>query len=376
GLAGKDLARQILEVARKPRAAPRIELTITGIPNISAGERVRKAVESMEGVASLSVAQAGRGVSKLVIQTQGQESRDIALAIDGAKGLGVSVFGYSDRAIKAEYRAEAAMALQVLLGEWSSSSSRKRDAWQGKALPGVVGTSLSNLSFLRFPGGMEPQKLGDAPKAWKKPLRKLKAAPNQSLVVTGSFQREGKKVTVQTSIRAAKTGAVVLAGQRVCPADEVSGCTADLADDLSEKLLASVQEKRHLFKSGLEIQAAGADKPVRVVSVEADNIFPGRMGAYSGAAVGHLVVKNTGQETVTGVVLNADLPGYARAPVDTKAADIPAGQEARIPIRLVLDESVMAAHRDNQPAVLALTLSYLADDYRIMEKRSQAVVVY
>jgi tetratricopeptide (TPR) repeat protein len=380
GIAAKDVARQILEVAKRPQATPKIELTVTGIPDLRAGERVRKAVEAIDGVTKLAVAQAARGMTKLVFETGGREPRDVALDIDGTSGLGVVVIGYSDRAIKAEYRLEAAIALDVLIGAWSNKSGRKRDAWLSATLPGVVGTSLSNLSFLRFPGEGKARAIGDAPKAWKKALRKAKADPAKSLVVTGSLQRKGDSVTVQTSIRAGKTGAVVLAGQRTCPATEAPDCTADLADELADKLLASLQAKRHLFKASLaaaqSARAGDSGKPVRVVSVEVDNLFPARMGVYSRVGLGHLVVKNTGDEPVSEVVLNSDLKGYTGGAVDTRGEDIAPGAEARIPIRLVLAKRMLTEHRENQPAVLALTLNYVLGDFHVIERRSQAVVVY
>ncbi len=73
---------------------PRIELTVTGIPDLRAGERVRKAVEAVYGVSKLTVAQAGRGVMKLVFETAGRTPRGIALDLDGTSGLGVVVIGY------------------------------------------------------------------------------------------------------------------------------------------------------------------------------------------------------------------------------------------------------------------------------------------
>jgi tetratricopeptide (TPR) repeat protein len=353
---------------------------VTGIPDLRAGERVRKAVEAIDGVTKLTVAQAARGMTKLVFETGGREPRDVALDIDSVSGLGVAVIGYSDRAIKAEYRLEAAIALDVLLGTWDNKSKRQRDAWLSTTLAGVMGTSLSNLSFLRFPDEGKARAMGGGPKAWKKQLRKIKADPAKSLVVTGSLQHKGDTVTVQTSIRAGKTGAVVLAGQRTCPAAEATMCTADLADELSDKLLASLQQKRHLFKASLAAirpgRAADSGKPVRVVSVEVQNLFPTRMGAYSKVGLGHLVVKNTGDEPVSEVMLNSDLLGYTRGAVDTRAEDIAPGAEARIPIRLVLTKDKLIDHRENQPAVLALTLTYVSQDYHVIEKRSQAVVVY
>ena len=380
GIAAKDLAKQLLEMAKKPRAMPKIELTVTGIPDLRAGERVRKGGEGVSGVTKLSVAQAGRGMTKLIFETSGRTPRDVALDIDGLSGLGVIVMGYSDRAIKAEYRLEAAMALDVLMGRFGNASKKKKDEWMRAGLSEIVGTSLSNLSFLRFPDDGKSMSLGTSAKSWKKALKAAKADPTKSLVVTGSLQRKGDVLAVKASIRAAKTGAVVLASQRTCPAREATQCAETLAEELAEKLLPSLQKKRHLFSASLAKVQPGttgaSGKPLKLVKVEADNLFPTRLGAYSEGGVGELLVKNTGDAPVSAVVLNADLPGFTKSAVDTRFDTIAPGEQARIPIRLVLDKSALSTHRENQPAVLTLTLNYEVDDFTVVEKRSKALVVY
>lgn len=379
-IAAKDLAKQLLEMTKKPRAMPKVEFTITGIPDLRAGERVRKGVEGVDGVTKLSVAQAGRGMTKLTFETSGRAPRDIALDIDGISGLGVVVMGYSDRAIKAEYRPEAAMALDVLMGRFANTSQHKRDEWMRSGLSEVLGTSLSNLSFLRFPAEGKSQPLGTSAKGWKKALKSAKADPEKSLVVTGSLQRKGDALSVKASIRAAKTGQVILAGQRSCPASEATQCAEELADKLADKLLPSLQKKRHLFKASLanvkHSDTARSGKPLKITKVEAGNLFPTRLGIYSSKGVGDLLVKNASDQTVSSVVLNADLPGYTKSAVDTRFDAIAPGQEVRIPIRLVLDKGALSTHRENQPAVLTLTLNYEVEDFTVVETRSKPLVVY
>ena len=127
------------------------------------------------------------------------------------------VMGYNDRAIKAEFRPEAAMALNLHIGRFDNSSKQKRDAWMQSALPEVVGTALSNLSFLRLPNEGKAEKLGAKAKGWKKSLKAANSDPATSLVLSGSLQRKGNTLAIKAAIRAAKTGAVVLAGQKRCP---------------------------------------------------------------------------------------------------------------------------------------------------------------
>ncbi len=54
GAAAKDLARQLLAAASKAAGPSRVELTVTGITDLRAGERVRQAVEGVDGVDKLS----------------------------------------------------------------------------------------------------------------------------------------------------------------------------------------------------------------------------------------------------------------------------------------------------------------------------------
>ena len=379
-IAAAQLSKELLAMAKKPLAAPKIDLTIEGISDLRSGERARKAIEALSAVAKVSVAQASRGTTKFILESSGPDAREIALAIDDMQDLGVVVMGYNDRAIKAEFRAEAAMALNLHIGRFANGSKQKRDAWMQSTLAEVVGTSLSNLSFLRFPKEGKAEKLGDKAKAWKKSLKKANSDPAKSLVLSGSLQRKGNMLAIKASIRAAKTGAVVLAGQKSCPLNEASQCAESLAETLSQDLLKNIQTKRHLFSSSLAKvdpkRAEANTKPLKIVSIEANNLFPTRLGAYAKEGIGQLLVKNTGEETINEGILKANLPGYTQSAVDTRFEAIAPGQEQRIPIRLVLDKKALSSQQDNQPAVLTLELSYQAEDFNLTDKRSKALVIY
>ena len=379
-IAAQKLSTQILAMTKKALAPPTVELTISGIPDLRSGERAREAISKLPGLSTLSVAQASRGVSKFILTSSGPSARELALEIDAMEDLGVVVIGYNDRAIKAEFRAEAAMALDILIGRFDNTSKQKRDSWMQSGLAEIVGTSLSNLSFLSFAEQGKAMTLGAKAKSWKKALKRAKADPKKSVVLTGSLTRKGQTLAIKAAIRAAKTGSVVLAAQKSCDSAEVSACAEALAEELSEGLLANIQKKRHLFSSSLAKVDPKAlqrsDKPLKISRIEADNLFPTRLGAYATQGIGALIVENTGDAAITAGVLSANLPGYTKSPVDTRFDAIAPGAKATIPIRLVLDTGALIDHRENQPAVLTLSLTYEADDFTLVDTRSKALVVY
>ena len=67
-IAASALSKELLEVAKRPKAAPNIDLTIQGISDLRSGERARKAIEALSGVAKVSVAQASRGTTKFILE--------------------------------------------------------------------------------------------------------------------------------------------------------------------------------------------------------------------------------------------------------------------------------------------------------------------
>lgn len=376
--AGKALADKVKAAGAK--VTDRIELVIEGIPSVSMGEAVVTAVKKLPGVTSVRVLQAGRGVTKLEITAKDKTSRDLALALDGAGGAGVAVFGYTARAIKAGYNPAAALSLPVVVTPLARKQGSKGDAWRGRVLASLVGTSLTNAAFLSFPQGPEPSKASPT-------TASMKAAgldPATTLLVEGDFVRDGDALTLAVRLRVGLGGPVLLAGTRSCTEATVSACASELGDSLTQQLLPAVLAKRQLLGGKVDVRhvakapapGEGARKPVVISTFTVENIYPARLNAYRDKAIGTVRLKNQGREEVTGLVVSTSLPGFTSSALDTTVADLAPGEERDVPLKVVLDRAALASHDENQPAVLRLAMRYDVGDYRIEDARSQALVVY
>lgn len=379
--AGEKLAAELLAMKARPGAAQRVEVTIEAIPNVTAGEAVIKGVEALAGVSGVEVLQAGRGFSKLAVTTS-SSARELALALDAAGGLGLSVYGYTQRAVKAAWVPEAAMHVPLMVAPLDAAGAPARQRWLGKALAGVVGTSLSNLPYLALPAGPEARNIGGGPAAWKKAAVAAGVSDGNALVLTGAVRREGDGLHVEARVVASATGAVVLAEQGKCATDDASDCAAALGDRLAEGLLPALMKKRHLFKEQLKAAparsaAAGAvSKPLEVVSVELSNIFPARLAAYQTEPIGTVEVKNIGKERLDSLVLRTSIAGFTASELDSEPVSLEAGSSLKLPVRVVLSREALVGHEDNAPAVVSMGFEYRAGEFAVSQSRSQAVVIY
>lgn len=378
--AADKLSKEVLDAARKAASAPNtVEVTVTGIVNVTASEEVVQAVKRVDGVKDVRVAQAGRGATKLLVDLQGKKARDLALALDGGSS-GLTVWGYSDRAIKAEYAPETAMAVPLVISSFDGAKAKKRDAWRAEGVAEMVATSLSNAAYLRLPAGTDAQSLGDKPASWTAALKKLGVDAGTAVVLAGSHESAGENVALTARVVAASSGAVLLAKTASCPEDSLATCAATLGDELRDGLLQAILTKRSLFKGDLALPKAvptGREaKPLAIQKVEVENVFPARLAAYKERPVGKALVKNRGDEPLSGITLTVDLPGFMKASLDHDAGQLGPGEEAEIPIRVVLDPEALRKQDDNQPAVLQMRFSYDVGDMRVEESRSQALLVY
>lgn len=106
-LAAREIARRIKTFTdRKP--AYQTELTITGIPDVLASERLANAIRPLPPIRSLRVAQSKPGLTKMILTTDGSTAREIALALATCPGIATAVVGHTETSIDAQYSTASA----------------------------------------------------------------------------------------------------------------------------------------------------------------------------------------------------------------------------------------------------------------------------
>lgn len=380
---GSKLGTQLLaHLGAKHQAAASIELSVRGIPNVTAAERVIEGVRHLPGVTAVNVNHQSRQMAELAITAPHKTAREIALALDQSRGLGVTVFGYSKRTIKADYSPEAATALHLLLQPFKGPKRRKaKDAWLAKSVPEMLTTALSNRPYLLIPTRNAFIPAGTTHRRWPAELSKRRIADEKALVLTGTYtQQSGSAISVTAKLVSARTGATILSRQATCStgsADEaapLADCLAAVGEALGEGLMPALLAKRHLFKNAIptRLSNTAAVKPLRIGKIEVAPIIPTQLGG----ALGHVRLVNRGKATLSEIVLRTEISGFTTAPVDMPIADLAPGAERRVPLTAVLDRARLAQHDTNESAALTLSITYRADDLTLESSRAVPAMVY
>jgi len=374
--AGANLAQELLKKLQK-RAPGRMELIVTGIPTVTRGDAVQSAVAKLPVVASARVIASGRGATKIdILPRKGATARAIALALDKARA-GVAVFGFSDRVIQAEYRPETAMRIPAVVAPLTARGKDKRHAWRGSTLAGIAAAELTNLPFLSFPRGHEATRNASRQSA-------SSLGSSTGLLLAGSYRAVGEQVSVALRLDVLGTKRTLTTRTATCERQQLASCVRGIGASLAESLLPALIAKRQLLGETARKQVATAPtksaptrrKPVRIIKLQLDNVYPSRMNAYARRALGRVTLKNTGKKAITDVVVAATLPGFAADPVDSEPVTLAPGATVEVPVRLVLDRARLMKHDENQPAVMKLTIRYAMGDLTVEERRSRALIVY
>jgi len=388
--AGAELAAQLL--AAPPQGSQegrRLELVLLGVPNVSEGARVQRVLAGLPGVAGLRVLHAGRGMTKLAIDLQpGVKTQDLALALDQQPEAGITVYGSSERAIRADYDPARALQLPLLLLRPESPAGKPGEAWIGRALVAQLTASLSSVPSLRLPALDEPPAVpGPRPATWKVLLERHRLPADASLLLFSSHEAAGSERRFAVRVVSAATGGVFVALQEVCSPATQTACLGRLGERLvealqPEKLLARRDLLPGLSRTPLaSILARGGGghapgKPVEILALQVDDLFPAQLLAYAEQPLGKVRLRNGGDTPATDLLLRVGLPGFTRAALDLPAGSLAPGAEQEIPLKLVLDRARLARHDQNQPALLQLQLEYTVGEYRLTASRSTSLVVF
>ena len=375
--AAERMAPLVLGLLAQRSPAASVELTVEGCPNVTACERTIQALRGLDGVGGVDLLRAGRQLTKLAVH--GLAARDLALALDAGPGVGLSVFGYSERAIKAAYDPARAMRLSLVLGMLSPRSKTDAGA-AGRVYAELIGVALSNVGFLAFPGALRALEVPQDTARWPALLARMGVAKERSLVLVGRHRRAGERIHLDARLVAAASGETVFAAQRSCPQAAAHACAAALRQEQAGGLSKAVYERRDALAGlkGLVRPGGGAapPKPLEIIEVAVPSVFPARLQAYARTPAGRLRVRNRGAEPIERLRLRTTLDGLTGEGVDASGPDLAPGRTADLPVTLVLDAARSASLEENRPGVLRIELSYAVGGFQVSQRWAHPLVVY
>ncbi len=352
--AGRTLGDKVLRAIAVVESSKRIEVHVTGLPNVGATDRVLSALRGLPGVATARTLHAGRAVSKFQLETGGAGARELAVALDGSEA-GLSVFGYSNRTIKAEYSAVAALSLELLRGRFRARGKGGAGAPGGDETATSIETALLGTGLVRMVG-------------------RRKKPGNTTLVLEGKVERNRRRFHASMTLRIGGTGDVLLADQtRGCLAGQEMDCVVAMSRRVASVLGGALEAKRHLFGGGRlpKGPAMTETRPLEVLEVRLDPIA-GEPNAGGLTHVGTILLRNTANSPLTGVSLSSWLPGYSTREHRAALPDLPAGKRKAALIELRLSGDVLEAVRKPTAAALELTVEYVVDGLTVRQQVSRA----
>lgn len=127
---------------------------------------------------------------------------------------------------------------------------------------------------------------------------------------------------------------------------------------------------------GTAATARGQRKPLEVLELTADNVFPSRMVAYADQPLGRLKAKNRSPRLLRNLAVSVELVGFMSSPVSSGGLELAPGATLDLPLKVVLDRDRLVAHDENSPAVLQVLVEYDDGDLRVQHARELSVVVH
>ena len=382
--AASELTAKVLASLEKRAAGPRrVEISIVGMTNVLAVETIKKTLGQSEGVTSVQVLQAGRGATKMSVEVTTMTSGELAVALQSIPELGLEVWGYSDRSIKADYSPASALDLPLIVASFENKTKSRRYSWAGNALAEVFQIELADAEYLAGVDQDKPAPTKDDKASLKKLAKKYKVPPGKTLVALGSYSLEKGKIRLEARIVVAGTGKALRSGQAVCEPEDLSNCAVKVAQDFSANLLQDITKKQKLFGAGLSKKTlkmvaagGGAHKPLEIAAVDLTNIFPARLGRYAKEPIGTVKLKNRGEETLENLVVSTHLNGFMTSALENQAGNLETGQELEVPVKVILDAKALALLDENQPAMLTVKFTYRLGEYQVEQTTSRSVMVY
>lgn len=347
--AAARLAKEILEHVPRELQPETIALTIAGIPNLTRQNAVEAALRAVPGIKTISVVQAGRGATKLELTLERAGTRELAAAIEDAPDTGISVTGYSARALHAEYSPARALRFSLLVSPFKGGS-------EGRAIASVLESALSDAAALTA----------------------AKAPPERTLVLEGVYRREKSALFIDAKILAAPTRAPITSAQTTCKEDGLSACVAALGAKLASSLAPQLEEKRHaLIQRSGEIAAAlpsDRTRPLAITELVVEDIYPALFLRYATQGLGRAVLKNEGKVPLNNVSISVDVPGLTRGKSERRLAPLAPGASAGVELSVALDKDLLLREQAGRPVIVRVEASASAGELRVAAQRSVAAI--
>ena len=372
--AGQALAADLIDwLAQRKPAGRRVEIEVDGLPDVAAAGRVAKRIGELRGVESVRTLQVGRGVTKLAVTTSA-DSQQLAMAMETTEGIGLDVFGFTERAIKAAYSPTRALRLALIVPNFEG---KVRKPWQRSTLAVAVETTLANQPFVTAADSARRLNLPKDPKKWTTVLSGAGIEAQRAIVVIGRVTPAKRGVTLGLVARAGSDGSTLASKTAHCADRDVVACAAELAEQLGSALLPSIQNKRHLFRGGLLASGSAArTKPLRFGKIDLGHVLPAQVAGAGQLAIGQVRLTNGGDRSATSVIITAEVVGLTSAAVDSEPITLDIGASADVDLRVAFDRAKLKALTENSSSVLSLRLAYSYGEFRIEDRRTQPFLLY
>lgn len=194
-------------------------------------------------------------------------------------------------------------------------------------------------------------------------LAALGRSPAVSRLTVLHASRELTKLAVQSPVNSARSLARLL---------------ATLADSglVVYGYTSAVIRAEFQATQGTAAAARTQRKPLEVLELTAENVFPSRLAAYAAHPLGRLKAKNRSPRLLRNLAVSVELVGFMSSPVSSGGLELAPGATLDLPLKVVLDRARLVAHDENAPAVLQVLVEYDDGDLRVQHARELSVVVH
>ncbi len=298
-------------------------------------------LQTLPPVAEAHVMTQRRKVAQLSVTVQDRsQTSDLALEIETA-GTSLVVVGHSSREVVVELDPRRGVKLPLRVRSFGRSS-------RARLVQDFATEALLGLGFL------EPAKDKSGPSG-------------PALELTGKVLGSGRgELGVRLSAKLRPRGGGVASVRGSCHRRAFAGCVTALTG----RLARDVEARRSSIQSSRPVPG------LQVLGLETPGVFPGRLGHYARFPFATVVVRNPTDEDLDGVVTRVWLPGFADTPTESAPVDVPAGQEARIPVRAVFDRARLGAQSRTEQSLATIQVEYGLGPLRRITRTKRPVVVY
>jgi len=370
-----------------------IALVIKGAPSVDVVQKLKARLAKAKGVVKIDTELVTGDITKLDVKVKGSDAYQLAAAFKRLSGGVLVATSLSSGEIKAKYNA-AAGGRKVVIAQFQNKTGLKRQDWLASTLPEVFETEIYNSRYLAVQlTEKRPQMPARSPPDKAKAAAK---AADADLVVAGKIDKNGPKYRIWLNIYKGDTGRPVAAINALSDEPGLIENTKKLVTEVDKKLFEALFKRGDLEKyepmwsprddnvgaptagtSGGNAPSSGGSGPrLRVIGVDMANLYPARLPMYATRPFGRVRLKNPSKSTMRNVKLRLSIPTVAGAPSVLRVEDIGPGEEATVPLTMVLDRTRVLGITQNTPARAELVLTYTNGKGEVSDAFTNSLVVF